>query len=298
VRFVPRVDALTAMKAASFVANRVPDAAGWRTAEAIGRQLGRLDTSQRRMLERHMRRVVGPEATDAEIMALARRGFGSYARYWYETFRVPYMTADELDRTMTFVGREHLDHGLAGGKGTILAMPHLGGWEVGGAYLVAAGDRVSAVVEALEPPELFAWFRDLRTAQGMQVVSTGPEAGSAILGALRANHLVCLPADRDITGTGVEVEMFGEVTRLPAGPATLALRTGAPLVPTVVYFRGRHHHAVLSPPLDSTRTRRLRDDVQRVTQALASAFEDMIRRAPDQWHLLQPNWPSDPGYRT
>jgi phosphatidylinositol dimannoside acyltransferase len=87
---------------------------------------------------------------------------------------------------------------------------------------------------------------------------------------------------------------------LPGGPATLALRTGAPILPTAVYFTGRRdgHLGLVRPPLPMARTGRLRDDVAHLTQALAYELEGLIRRAPEQWHLLQPNWPSDPGYRT
>jgi lauroyl/myristoyl acyltransferase len=106
--------------------------------------------------------------------------------------------------------------------------------------------------------------------------------------------VLALLSDRDLPGTGPEVEFFGERTTLPGGPATLALRTGAPVVPTAIYFDGPdNRHAVLLPPLDTSRQGKLRDDVQRVTQDLATALEVLIRRAPEQWHLLQPNWPSD-----
>ena len=113
--------------------------------------------------------------------------------------------------------------------------------------------------------------------------------------ALKNNEVLCLMCDRDIGGGGgIEVEFFGETTRLPGGPATLALRVGAPLLPTAVYFRGRTGHlAIVRPSLELERLGRLRDDVTRVTQALASELEGLIRVAPEQWHLLQPNWPSD-----
>jgi KDO2-lipid IV(A) lauroyltransferase len=128
----------------------------------------------------------------------------------------------------------------------------------------------------------------------MTVVPLGPEAGSAVLRALKENQVLGLVCDRDILGTGVEVEFFGEKTTLPSGPATLAIRTGAPLLPTAVYFEGRRgHRGVVRPPLTIDRTGKLRDDVVRVTQLLAYELEDLIRAAPDQWHLLQPNWPSD-----
>ena len=104
--------------------------------------------------------------------------------------------------------------------------------------------------------------------------------------------------DRDIQGGGVEVEFFGERTTLPGGPATLGLRTGAPVVPSAVYFAaGREgHHAVIRPPVPADRHGSLREDVQRITQLLAAELEALIRAAPEQWHLFQPNWPCDPGY--
>jgi KDO2-lipid IV(A) lauroyltransferase len=131
------------------------------------------------------------------------------------------------------------------------------------------------------------------------VVPLGDGAATAVMKALKANEVVCLLCDRDLERNGVEVEFFGERTTLPAGPAMLGLRTGAPVLPTGVYFTPRYngHHAIVRPPLTASRLGGgLRDDVARVTQSLARELEFLIRRAPDQWHLFQPNWPSDPGY--
>ena len=128
----------------------------------------------------------------------------------------------------------------------------------------------------------------------MRVVPLGPGASGEVLRALRANHIVCLLCDRDLGGDGPEVTFFGERTTLPGGPVTLALRSGAPVLPTAVYFDGSvAHRGRVEPPLDLTRHGRLREDVAAGTQALAVALEDLIRSAPDQWHLFQPNWPSD-----
>ncbi len=110
---------------------------------------------------------------------------------------------------------------------------------------------------------------------------------------------MCLLSDRDIQRTGIPVEFFGETTTIPAGPATLSIRTGAPILPTAVYFTDRTdgHLGVVRPAVDITRSDDgLRADVQRVSQSLAGELEYLIRRAPHQWHLFQPNWPSDPGY--
>src|SRR5205823_6774624 len=142
---------------------------------------------------------------------------------------------------------------------------------------------ISVVVESLEPPELFEWFKALREDLGMHVIELGPDAGSAVVRALKDNHVVCLLSDRAIGGGGADVEFFGERTVLPAGPATLALRTGAPLIPTAAYYRGRMHHGVLRPPVTVAREGRLRDDVNRLTQLLAYELEALIRVALEQW---------------
>ena len=156
------------------------------------------------------------------------------------------------------------------------------------------GFPVTAVAETASPPELFEWFVATRERLGMHVVALSRTAGSALVHDLAVGRVVCLLSDRDITGDGVEVNFFGERTRLPGGPAMLALRTGAPLLPVGLYF-GPHwaHGAQILPPLATERRARLRDDVIRVTQDLASNFEQLIRARPEQWLMLQPMWPSD-----
>ena len=140
------------------------------------------------------------------------------------------------------------------GRGLIMAMPHLGGWEWGGMWLTLQGYPMTVVVEALEPPELFEWFAGFRRSLGMNVVPVGPSAGTAVLRALADGHIVCLLSDRSVGDTaGVQVTFFDEVTTLPAGAATVALRTGAPLMPAAVYFCGPQdgHFGMVRPPIDS-----------------------------------------------
>jgi phosphatidylinositol dimannoside acyltransferase len=254
--------------------------------------------SRRAMIERHLRRV-NPGISRAALRLSVQAAFDSYAKYYVESFRLPTLSKRTVDRGFTTDGYQHIPDALAKGNGVILALPHLGGWEWAGRWMTDQGHRLTVVVEPLEPPELFEWFAELRRELGMTVVPLGPKAGSTVLKALRNNEVVCLLSDRDIDRSGVEVEFFGERTTLPAGPATLSLRTGAPILPTGVYFTPRYqgHHAIVRPPVSTTRLGpTLRDDVARVTQLLAHELEFLIRRAPDQWHLFQPNWPSDPGY--
>jgi lauroyl/myristoyl acyltransferase len=286
--------AVGAYKVASTVARALPEPVAMATARAFGLWYAASSSSRRRMIARHLQRLHGKELEGATLRRAVRQSFDSYARYWMESFRLPDTTPAELDAHMTIEGRERIDEAVAAGNGCIMAMPHLGGWDFGGAWFATQGYKLTVVVEPLEPQEMFDWFADFRRSLGMTIVPLGRDAGAAVLGALRRNEVVGLLSDRDIGGGGVVVEFFGERTTLPAGPATLAMRTGAPLLPCAVYFTGHHgHHSVVRPAIPVERTGRFREDVTRVTQHLARELEDLIRAAPEQWHIFQPNWPSD-----
>ena len=264
----------------------------------IGWVLARVSRSKASMLASHIRRA-RPAASDHEIRVAVTTGFEAYVRYYVESFRLPKCSADQVSARFRVTGYEHVEHALAGGSGVILALPHLGGWEWAGFWLTKVkGLRISVVVEALEPQELFDFFADFRGELGMNVIAADASAASQVAAALGRNEVVCLLSDRDVTGGGIPVSFFDEVTNLPAGPALLALRAGAPILPTAVYFEpGGMHFGVVTPPLDLSRSgKRLRVDMARVTQDLAHGLEGLIRYAPDQWHLLQPNWPSDAGW--
>lgn len=282
-------------RSAASVARRLPDAVADSLPRLAAAPVAVIARDKRRQLRRHLDRVAGRPLSENDSRAASRRGFESYVRYYVESFRLPGVEPDELAAGIVTDGTDALWDALDNGTGAILALPHLGGWEWAGFWLTEVrGYEVTVVVEALEPPEVFDFFADLRRRFGMHIVALGPSAGSAVLTALKNNHIVCLLADRDLQGGGVEVDFFGETTTLPGGPALLGLRSGAPVFPTAVYFDDEvGHFGLVRPPLDTERRGGLRTDVARVTQDLAREFELLIRRAPDQWHLLQPNWPSD-----
>jgi phosphatidylinositol dimannoside acyltransferase len=286
-----------AYRAAATIARLAPAPVADAAADVLGTAIAQLSREKRRIVERNLRRALGPQLHGRELRRTVNEVYRSYARYYIESFRLPTLPPETIEQGFTVEGYEHIDAALAKGIGPILALPHLGGWEWAAFWLALVPKvRVTAVAEALEPPELFTWFTDLRESLGMNVVPLGPGAGASVMRAIKQQDVVCLLCDRFLEGASVEVEFFGERTRLPAGPATLALRTGAPLLPTAVYFRGDSHHGQVMAPVPAERTGSLRDDVQRVTQLLADDLERLIRLAPEQWHLLQPNWPSDPGY--
>ena len=252
---------------------------------------------ERKMVERHQRRV-SPELNLLQMQRRVNDAFQSYLRYYLETFRIPSLSASEIDAGFSTAGYTYIEDALKLGSGAILAMPHVGGWEWAGRWLAQRGLQVSAVVEVLESKEAYETFLSLRRGLGVNVIPLDEHAGVAVQDALRANHVVVLMSDRDIQRNGVQVEFFGERTTVPAGPAFFSLRVGAPIIPAAAYFTRRvdGHHAVVRPPIAFERTGTLRDDMQRLSQLMVAELETLIRRAPEQWHLFSPNWPSDPGY--
>ena len=253
--------------------------------------------SKRLMVERHLQRV-NPSLKGLSLRRASQHAFDSYMRYYTESFRLPNLSKKHVDRCFSVDGFHHIEEALEVGNGAILALPHLGGWEWAGRWMADRGHRMTVIVEPLNPPELFEWFTQLRSDLGMYVVPLGPAAAPAILGALKRNEIVCLLSDRDIQGGGIEVDFFGEKTTLPAGPAMLGIRANTAVLPVATYFTNAvdGHHAVIRPPLPLDREGKLRAAITAGTQALAVELEGLIRRAPEQWHLFQPNWPSDPGY--
>lgn len=253
--------------------------------------------SRRAQVERNLDRVYGTTLVPAVRKRAVHETFATYVRYWLESFRLPGTPSDVLDARVVHTGFEHIEQSVAAGGGTILALPHLGGWEWAAYWLTSVhGMQVSAVVEPVQPPELAEWFVSLRESFGLELIPLGPSAASSCAKALNDNRVLCLLSDRDLSGGGVAVDFFGEATTVPGGPATLSLRTGAPLITCATYYEGRSRHRfVIDPPVDTTRRDGLRADVGRVTQEVTDRLEVLISAAPEQWHLLQPNWPSDRG---
>ncbi len=262
----------------------------------IGRVFALTMTDRRRLVAAHLDRVNGSALASIPQRRAVTETFEGYARYWLDSFRLPHLSDDEVLALADAdpAGMAHLAAATAGGRGAIFALPHFGSWEMAGRWVSLQGYRLTAVVEPLEPPELFEWFKELRRSIGIDVVALGDDVLPVLRGALDAGRVLCLVADRDLTGNGVEVEFFGERTRLPAGPAMLALRHGVEILPVATFARPRgRQYSVIHPALDVSRQGSLRDDVTRITQEMAHVFEAIIREAPEQWHLMQPNWPSD-----
>ncbi|WP_327298644.1 MULTISPECIES: phosphatidylinositol mannoside acyltransferase [unclassified Streptomyces] len=246
-------------------------------------------------LESNLARVV-PGAGPARLAELSRAGMRSYMRYWMESFRLPAWSADRVRDGFDPEDLHHLTDGLATGKGVILALPHMGNYDLAGAWVTTKlGVPFTTVAERLKPETLYDRFVAYREGLGMEVLPhTGGSAFGTLARRLRDGGLVCLVADRDLSASGVEVQFFGEATRIPAGPALLAQQTGALLLPVTLWYdgspvmRGRVHPPVDVPP---SGTRPEKTSV--MAQALADAFATGIAEHPEDWHMLQRLWLAD-----
>jgi len=267
-----------------------------RTARSLGGIGGRiwhsLDRDRRRMAERHMARVLGNGANVTEASESVMEAYGKYLAeaLWVRGKRVPGI----LERTEV-EGLDWVLEARDAGKGIVFAVPHVGNWEVAAPVAVANGIPVVAVAEDLPNKRITEWFTAMRGDYGIEIVlATGSmQVMRDLEEALAANKAVALLSDRDLKGRGIEVDFFGERTTIPPGPATLAIRTGAPLLPVACYFTDGGYRVVVRPeipiPDDGTRP----EKVKAMTQSVAKELEILIRDAPDQWHLVVPNWPSD-----
>lgn len=282
-------------------------AAGWQLVRTLpeplaaslfrhGADLGtRRDGPGVRQLRANLRRVVGAGWPDADLDELVRAGLRSYSRYWMETFRLPSMDRAALLGRVETEGADHLDAAHAAGRGTIIALPHSGNWDVAGLWLVDHGLRFTTVAERLSPESLFDRFVAYREGLGMEIVPLrgGARAPVEVLSErLRAGGVVCLLGDRDLSAAGVPVSFFGEPARMPPGPALLAATTGAALLPVALWFTEHGWGQWIGPPIELTGAR-LRDRVVAATQALADAFAERIARHPADWHMLQKLWSAD-----
>lgn len=259
---------------------------------AFGAVWGVVDRGRRSMARRHAQRVLGDEGDPDET---AREMMKSYGRYYAEALwarqrRIPGMLA-----STRVEGLHNIVDAWNAGNGMIIALPHMGNWEAAAPIADDLDIRVVAVAEVLPNRRITDWFTAMRSEFGIEIVlATGRvEVMRRLEQAIADNKAVALLSDRDLKGRGVDVEFFGEKTTMPPGPATLAVRTGAPLIPVGCYFADDGYHVVVHDPVpipeEGTRSER----VAAITQRLARELEMIIRQAPEQWHLVVPNWPSD-----
>jgi phosphatidylinositol dimannoside acyltransferase len=236
--------------------------------------------------------VVQPQLTAPELDALTHEAMRSYARYWCEVFRLPEWSHDDINDRIVVHEADLLLGAIERGRGVVAVLAHIGNWDHLAAWAGTSGIRVTTVVERLRPEQLFDRFLAFRESLGVEALPhVGDEDLSTTLqDRLRAGHVVALVADRDLTGNGLEVEFFGRPAKLPVGPALLARRTGAEVVPAWSWYDGTRTHLQFEKSIPVRGDVPVRAALQEATQEYATRLEAVVREHPRDWHMLQRFW--------
>jgi phosphatidylinositol dimannoside acyltransferase len=277
------------------VVKRLPERTAYRLFARIADRAWAKQGKGVTQLERNLARVLGPDATPQRVREVSEQAMRNYLRYWCDTFRLETWSQQRIDETFLLDGAQSLKEAMESGRGVILALPHMGNWDHAGAWAVGQYKAFTTVAERLKPERLFERFVAYRESIGMEVLplTGGQNTFLGLMRRLRSGGLVCLVAERDLTDRGIAVEFFGETTKLPAGPAALAVSTGAALMPVTLWYEDDHQRAIVHPaiavPAEGTREQK----IAAMCQRLADVFAEGIAEHPADWHMLQKLWLSD-----
>jgi KDO2-lipid IV(A) lauroyltransferase len=239
-------------------------------------------------LESNLRRVV-PSASEADLNLLARAGMRSYLRYWCDTFRSPDWDKERIQSTVTVNDVELLLEPVRSKRGVVVSLPHAGNWDHAGSFFCSQGIALVTVVERLKPEKLFNKFLEYRTEIGMEALPLDGRVMGTLASRLREGKLVALVADRDLSNSGIDVKFFNGIARMPAGPALLAIRTGADLITAFVSYNKKGIHidfrkVEIASGYDES------EKIRNTVQLCADNFAAGISEHPEDWHMLQRIW--------
>jgi len=273
--------------------NRMPERAAHATFRRLADRSWAHHGSGVQQLERNLRRV-RPELSYDELRDLSRAGMRSYFRYWCDAFRLPSWSRERIVSSFRIEGEEHLIAAKVAGRGAVLPLAHSGNWDHAGAWMAISHGRLVTVAERLKPESLYRKFLAYRNSIGIEILPLGePTIVRDLLRALEENAFVPLLGDRDLSHNGVEVMLFGEITKVPPGPAVLAVMSGSPLLPATLHYDGdtmvTRIHAAIPVPALGTRT----EKVAALSQAHIDVIAAGIAAHPEDWHMMQPLWLSD-----
>ena len=275
------------------VVRRLPSRAAYATFDRAADVIWRKRGPGVIQFERNQARI-HPSASAADLRELSRLGMRSYLRYWCDAFRLPTWSHEHILERQDLEDKYLMDEAVAAGKGAIMVVTHGGNWDHAGAWGCLRYGGLTTVVERLKPEGLYRRFLAYRESLGMEIIPTGePDIIRTLARRLQEGRLVPLMGDRDIGRNGVAVDLFGEPASLPAGPAVLALLTGAPLLPVSLWYDGvmstGRVHPRVAIPTSGTRD----EQIHAITQDVARAFEEGIRDHSADWHMMQPVWIAD-----
>jgi len=230
-----------------------------------------------------------PNITALDLDRLTYKGMQSALRYWCDTFRFPDWSKERILGTVTCNDESILMDAVAAGKGAIITVPHCGNYDHAAAYFCARGAKIVTVAEHLKPEKLFKKFMQYRSDFGMESLPLDGRVIPTLMQRIRTGCVVALAADRDLSKSGIDVNFFGGPARMPAGPALLAIRTGAPLISAYISYTQTGIHidfTRIELPTEGSENERVAALVQRS----ADLFAEGIAQYPQDWHMMQRIW--------
>ena len=267
----------------------LPENSAYKLADYVSDRIYKKNGKGIKRLRGNYGRVM-PEYSAQKLEELTKLGMRSYLRYWFDTFRLSKWSKNRIISTTEVIRENLLRDPIQSKQGCIVALPHAGNWDHAAAYFCSTGITLTAVVEKLKPEAIFKKFLAYRESIGIEAISHKEKTIPILTERLQAGKLIALVADRDMSRNGIEVNFFGKTSKMPSGPAILAIKTGAPLITAYVGYTPSGIEIIFDETLKPTNSGSEEEQIKIITQSMADNFAKRIKENPVDWHMLQRIW--------
>ena len=267
----------------------LPEKSAYKLADYVSDRIYKKNGKGIKRLRGNYGRVM-PEYSSQKLEELTKLGMRSYLRYWFDTFRLSKWSKNRIISTTQVIRENLLRDPIQSKQGCIVALPHAGNWDHAAAYFCSTGITLTAVVEKLKPEAIFKKFLAYRQSIGIEAISHKEKTIPILTERLQAGKLIALVADRDMSRNGIEVNFFGKTSKMPSGPAILAIKTGAPLITAYVRYTPGGIEIIFDETLKPTNSESEEEQIKVITQSMADNFAKRIKENPVDWHMLQRIW--------
>ena len=267
----------------------LPEKSAYKLADYVSDRIYKKNGKGIKRLRGNYGRVM-PEYSPQKLEELTKLGMRSYLRYWFDTFRLSKWSKNRIISTTQVIRENLLRDPIQSKHGCIVALPHAGNWDHAAAYFCSTGITLTAVVEKLKPEAIFKKFLAYRQSIGIEAISHKEKTIPILTQRLQAGKLIALVADRDMSRNGIEVNFFGKTSKMPSGPAILAIKTGAPLITAYVRYTPGGIEIIFDETLKPTNSGSEEEQIKIITQSMADNFAKRIKENPVDWHMLQRIW--------
>jgi KDO2-lipid IV(A) lauroyltransferase len=267
----------------------LPEKSAYKLADYVSDRIYKKNGKGIKRLRGNYGRVM-PEYSSQKLEELTKLGMRSYLRYWFDTFRLSKWSKNRIISTTQVIRENLLRDPIQSKQGCIVALPHAGNWDHAAAYFCSTGITLTAVVEKLKPEAIFKKFLAYRESIGIEAISHKEKTIPILTERLQAGKLIALVADRDMSRNGIEVNFFGKTSKMPSGPAILAIKTGAPLITAYVRYTPGGIEIIFDETLKPTNSGSEEEQIKIITQSMADNFAKRIKENPVDWHMLQRIW--------